>query len=58
MLLDSAHIQEFEAEWRNRKAKRDGSDPYEPLYTAEDVLRTVALFRPCSYGQTQALPAA
>lgn len=38
MLLDSAHIQEFEAEWRNRKAKRDGSDPYEPLYTAEDVL--------------------
>ena len=56
MLLDSAHIQEFEAEWRNRKAKRDGSDPYEPLYTAEDVLRTVALFRPCSYGQTQDLP--
>ena len=37
MLLDSAHIQEFEAEWRNRKAKRAGSHPYIPLYTTEDA---------------------
>ena len=27
MLLDSAHIQEFEAGWRNRKAKRAGAEP-------------------------------
>ena len=30
MLLDSAGIQEFEAEWRNRKGKRKGDAPYIP----------------------------
>ena len=49
MLLDSAHIQEFEAKWRNRKAKRSGEDMYEPLYTAEDVLKCLKLFNPCDY---------
>jgi len=37
MLRDSAHIQESEAEWRNRKAKRSGEKPYEPLYETRDV---------------------
>ena len=37
MLMDSAHIQEFEAEWRNRKAKRSGGEPYQPLYTTADA---------------------
>ena len=32
MLLDSAHIQEQEAEWQNRKAKRSGKNLVEPLY--------------------------
>ncbi len=50
MLLDSAHIQEFEAEWRNRKAKRGGGEIYEPLYTADDALQTVAQMHPCEYG--------
>ena len=50
MLLDSAHIQEFEAEWRNRKAKRGSGDEYVPLYTAEDAQRTIRQFCPYGYG--------
>lgn len=37
MLRDSANIQMFEAEWRNRKAKRAGKEEYVPLYTTEDA---------------------
>ncbi len=49
MLMDSAHIQEFEAEWRNRKAKRGGKPEYVPLYTAVDVQKTIPLLHPCAY---------
>ncbi len=49
MLRDSAHIQEFEAEWRNRKAKRAGQPPYEPIYTMEDVQGVLQQFVPCEY---------
>ena len=51
MLRDSAHIQEFEAEWRNRKAKRSGAALYEPLYEMKDALEAVELFAPCDYDQ-------
>ena len=51
MLRDSAHIQEFEAEWRNRKGKRAGYPEYEPVYVMEDALNAIELFRPCGYGQ-------
>lgn len=51
MLMDSAHIQEFEAEWRNRKGRRKGAEPYVPLYTAEDVSRTLTLLNPCDYNK-------
>ncbi len=51
MLRDSAHIQEFEAEWRNRKARRSGAPFYEPLYTMQDAVDAAALFAPCDYGQ-------
>ena len=49
MLLDSAHIQEFEAQWRNRKNKRAGKAPFEPLYTTEDAMAVMELFVPCDY---------
>ncbi len=49
MLQDSAHIQEQEAVWRNRKAQRSGGPEYVPLYTVEDALHTMTLFEPCSY---------
>ncbi len=49
MLRDSAHIQEFEAEWRNRKAKRSLDKPYEPLYTTNDAEGVLQLFERCSY---------
>ena len=41
MLRDSAHIQEFEAEWRNRKAKRAGMEHYEPIYTMSDAQEAI-----------------
>ncbi len=49
MLRDSAHIQESEAQWRNRKAKRSGEAEYLPLYTLSDVEKTLNLFHPCAY---------
>lgn len=51
MLRDSAHIQEFEAQWRNRKAKRSGEEKYEPIYTMADADTAISLLSPCDYGQ-------
>ncbi|MBR2674513.1 MAG: MBL fold metallo-hydrolase [Mogibacterium sp.] len=49
MLRDSAHIQEFEAQWRNRKGKRAGKEEYIPLYTMDDVMNTMPLFKTAGY---------
>jgi metallo-beta-lactamase family protein len=49
MLRDSAHIQEFEAEWRNRKGKRAGQAPIVPLYTTEEAIGVLEHFVPCRY---------
>lgn len=49
MLRDSAHIQEFEAEWRSRKAKRKGEKEHEPLYTMDDAIGAISLFVPHDY---------
>lgn len=49
MLKDSAHIQEFEAEWKNRKARRAGKAQVEPMYTMEDAQGVLEYFIPCPY---------
>ena len=49
MLRDSAHIQEFEAEWRNRKAQRAGEPPYVPPYTMRDTEAALRQFVGCDY---------
>lgn len=55
MLRDSAHIQEFEAEWRNRKAMRRGGEPYVPLYTMKEALGALELFVPHAYDERVSL---
>ena len=51
MLRDSAHIQEFEAEWKNRKGKRSGAEPVEPMYTVQDAEAACRLFLGVEYGK-------
>ncbi|WP_129715113.1 MBL fold metallo-hydrolase RNA specificity domain-containing protein [Pedobacter sp. SYP-B3415] len=45
LLLDSARIQEQDAEYHNRKSKQQE----EPLYTEEDVNKTMSLFKIVDY---------
>ena len=49
MLKDSAHIQEFEAEWKNRKAKRAGRPEVTPLYDLNDAQGVLEHFVSCDY---------
>ena len=49
MLKDSALIQEMEAEWKNRKARRAGKPEVEPLYTINDAQGVLTHFVPCHY---------
>ena len=51
MLKDSGHIQEVEAEWKNRKKKRAGGDEVEPLYTVQDAEEVLQYFVPCRYNE-------
>ena len=51
MLQDSAHIQEQDAEWKNRKAERSGAPRTEPLYTIEDAQRVRQYMTTCEYHQ-------
>jgi len=52
MLADSAHIQESDAEYDNRKNQRAGRPLVEPIYTTEDAMRTLTYIQTCEYDQT------
>ena len=51
MLRDSAHIQESEAQWHNRKAERAGREKVLPLYDTKDAEGAIRQFRPVAYGE-------
>lgn len=51
MLKDSAHIQEMEAEWKNRKARRAGNPEVPPLYEMNDALGVLEHFEAYPYNE-------
>ena len=51
MLMDSAHIQESEAQWQTRKAERAGNPAVQPVYDVNDAAAALRLLRPCRYGE-------
>lgn len=51
MLLDSAHIQEQEAEWKNKKLMRQGRKLIEPMYTQKDAQESYQYFKTVQYDQ-------
>lgn len=64
MLVDSAFIQEKDAEFLNRRTARrrrvieePPSDPIEPLYTVDDAKRALEQFRPVEmHSRTEVMP--
>lgn len=50
MLVDSAHIQEKEAEWKQKANVRGAGKP--PLYTITEVTRTLRQLKPVDYDAT------
>lgn len=51
MILDSAHIQESDAQFVNKKRAQRGEDPIEPLYTTQDANEAVQRFVRNEYEQ-------
>lgn len=51
MLPDSAHIQENDVEWLNRKHPKPGAPPLEPLYDKMDAERCLRQFVTINYGR-------
>lgn len=51
MLRDSAHIQMFEAEWKNRKNRRAGREEVPPAYTMEDAMGLIRQLEAQPYHQ-------
>ncbi|GAB4444284.1 MAG: MBL fold metallo-hydrolase [Anaerolineae bacterium] len=57
MLRDSAFIQENDVKYVNKRRKKQGQAPFEPLYTEQDVLEALNLFQTIGYRRPiQVLP--
>jgi metallo-beta-lactamase family protein len=52
MLRDSAHLQEKDVEWVNKKRVKKGDSPVEPLYTLDDVEKAMEHFVGVQYNKT------
>ncbi len=52
MLPDSAHIQESDVRYVNKKRKRQGKTLFEPLYTQADALQALSQFQSIGYNRT------
>jgi metallo-beta-lactamase family protein len=57
MLKDSAHIQEMDAKWENKRAKMAGKEEVLPMYNMRDVENTLKLLVPCRYGEMKEIDA-
>ena len=51
MLPDSGHIQEMENEWKNKKRVRKGLESKPPLYTAQDAIDCLEIFKSVNYDE-------
>ncbi|MCK9365150.1 MAG: MBL fold metallo-hydrolase [Syntrophales bacterium] len=51
MLLDSAHIQEMEAQWKSVKQRRHGESTIAPLYVQKDAMDSFPLFSAITYDE-------
>lgn len=55
MLMDSAFIQEKDVEFVNRRRKKKGQRPFQPLYTKADVAKGMKQFVGLNYNRRQQL---
>ncbi|MEC9094637.1 MAG: MBL fold metallo-hydrolase, partial [Planctomycetota bacterium] len=49
LLMDSAHIQEQDVKYVNKKRKRQGKNLFQPLYEKTDAVKAINRFRPVDY---------
>jgi metallo-beta-lactamase family protein len=53
MLLDSAYLQARDVEYVNKKRRRQGKNPFEPLYDQDDVSQALRRFQGLRYDKTR-----
>ncbi len=51
MLSDSAHIQQNDVRYVNKRRRKQGKQPFEPLYSEADVIESLELFQSIGYNR-------